>query len=108
LPSSSSPAIEVYLRFHWLLFALKFKFKMAEHRVLNGINEKCVDTEDTIMTDFGEILCKNLPPRFNTTEWLSVRQDFGGGRGVRVHGGAGRRCRATPEAMASTIAWYVR
>jgi hypothetical protein len=80
---------------------------MAEHRV-NGVNEENrVDTEDTIMTDFGEILRKNFPPRFNTTEWLSVRQDFGGGRGVRVHGGAGRRCRAPPEAMASTIAWYV-
>jgi hypothetical protein len=30
------------------------------------------------MTNFGEILRNNLPPRFNTTEWLSVRQDFGG------------------------------
>jgi hypothetical protein len=81
--------------------------------VVNGINENFVDStptenSDTIMTDFGEILRKNLPPRFNATEWLSVRQDFGGGRGVRVHGGAGRRCRAPPEAMASTIAWYVR
>jgi hypothetical protein len=64
-------------------------------------------TEDTLMTDFGEILLKNMPPRFNATQWLTARQDFGGGRGLRVHGGAGRRCRAPPEAMASTIAWYV-
>jgi hypothetical protein len=48
-----------------------------------------------------------LPPRFNTTDWLAARQDFGGGRGLRVHGGAGRHCRAPSESMASTIAWYV-
>jgi hypothetical protein len=77
---------------------------MAEYRVKNGINENCVDTEDTIMTDFGEILRNNLPPRFNTTEWLSVRQDFGGVEACEFSGGG---VGVGPEAMASTIAWYV-
>lgn len=64
------------------------------------------DEDDFIMTAYGEIRVKNVQPeRFNTTAWLAARQAWGGGRGLRAHSGAGRRCRVPLEAMASTIAW---